>query len=224
MSAIQKASTEDANRRFEGHFETLAACGVLLSVAAHFALFTLSPPLRVVAAEHGGRATMAVNLPPAIEVPPAPEPVARPAVPRVAVADVSEDVTITPTTFGANPVEHLPPPPRPTATPRAEEDHPRFIPYDTPPRLLNGEAIAKLLQQDYPASLRQAGIEAKVTLWVYIDEAGSVVHAQVHESCGYAPLDAAALRVCDEMKFRPARNRDKVTPVWVQQTVVFKIV
>jgi len=36
-------------------------------------------------------------------------------------------------------------------------------------------------------------------------------------------LDEAAVRVAERMKFRPAKNMDRPTAVWVQQWISFRI-
>ena len=222
MSGRPTSTHEDANERFERRFTEWAALGMILSTALHFAFFTLFPTLHVEAAEGAGREIAAVNLSPVVEVPPPPEVVARPAVPKVAVVSVSEDLTIAPTTFEANPPERLPPPAGPAVSPRYKEGQPRFIPYDTPPKLLNPDVITDLWKRHYPDALRGAGIQARVVLWVHVDAHGTVVGAQVHESSGYPPIDSAALSVCEEMRFRPARNRDEPTSVWVQQALNYR--
>jgi len=210
-----------AYERFKRHFTDWIAIGVILSVAAHYALFTLFPTLRAADVSYGGREITAVALPPVVNVPPPPQQVARPATPRIGTADIAEDVTITPTTFEANPTQNLAPPPRPArASPR--DDLPRFIPYDTPPKLLNPEEIRTLLQRDYPAALREARVEGKVIIWAYVDIEGRVGTARVQQSSGFAAMDRAALDVAREMRFSPALNRDKKTPVWVQQSIVFQ--
>ena len=210
-----------AYERFKRHFTDWIAIGVILSVAAHYALFTLFPTLRAADISYGGGEITAVALPPVVNVPPPPQQVARPATPRVGTADITEDVTITPTTFEANPIQNLAPPPRPArASPR--DDLPRFIPYDTPPKLLNPEEIRALLQRDYPAALREARVEGKVIIWAYVDIEGRVGTARVQQSSGFAAMDRAALDVAREMRFSPALNRDKKTPVWVQQSIVFQ--
>jgi protein TonB len=210
-----------AYERFKRHFTDWIAIGVVLSVALHYALFTLFPTLRAADVSFGSGEITAVALPPVVNVPPPPQQIARPATPRVGTADIAEDVTIAPTTFEANPIENLAPPPRP-ARASSEEDRPRFIPYDTPPKLLNPEEIRALLQRGYPAALREARVEGKVIIWAYVDIEGRVGTAHVQQSSGFAAMDRAALDVAREMRFSPALNRDKKTPVWVQQSIVFQ--
>ncbi len=129
-------------------------------------------------------------------------------------------MTIAPTTFESNPVESLAPPPAEAARP---EDRPTFIPYDVPPKLLNADEVRKKLSATYPATLREAKIEGRVILWIFIDKKGTVLKSQVQVTSGYAKMDEVALSVANAMRFAPAKNRDKTTPVWVQQAIDFEV-
>lgn len=68
---------------------------------------------------------------------------------------------------------------------------------------------------------RDAGIGGSVRLWVYVDEQGIVRDAQVDVSSGFEALDEAARTVAHAMRFTPALNRDKATPVWISQPIDF---
>ena len=211
---------QTANDRFKRKSGTWTQIGVLAAVGLHVGLFVLVQPFQ--AADFGTNADelTAITLPPEVRIPPPPEQIARPATPKVASVEVSEDVTIAPTTFETNPVENLPPPPS-GGTPA---DRPSFIPYDTPPSLKNRAQVTQLLQRYYPRTLKDAGIGGRVELWLYVDEQGRVEKSEVKTSGGNALLDEAAQRVAAEMKFSPAKNRDKVTAVWVSQWVKFEVV
>lgn len=212
-----------ANDRFKESFSTWLAGGLILATLAHFALFELFPTMRAADIEVTGSRTKAVELPPEVEIPPPPQQVARPATPRVsAAADVSEDVTISKTTFDSNPTEQLPPPPKSTGD-ESEEGQPAFIPYDVAPELKNPGEVQRYLRNVYPPSLRENSIGGTVTLWVYVDEAGEVQKTRVRESSGYDAFDRAAKKVARRMQFSPAMNRDKKTAVWVQQRIHFRV-
>jgi hypothetical protein len=77
-------------------------------------------------------------------------------------------------------------------------ERPSFIPYDVPPKLQNASEIQRLLERVYPSQLRDAGIEGTVILWIFVDEQGAV------------------------LRFTPAMNRDKATPVWLAQPITFR--
>ncbi len=212
---------ESANDTFKRQQSSFVSLGLILAVAVHFAFFTLFPRLHAADLTGIGGEIEALNLPPEVRIPPPPQQIARPATPRVAAAEVSEDVTIAPTTFEANPAENLPPPPRvATASP---DDRPTFIPFDTPPRLLNPDEIRTALARLYPDRLREAGVEGSVVLWIYVDSTGSVRKSHVQTGSGYDAMDRVAQEIVERMRFAPAKNRDKTTPVWVAQRIAFEV-
>ena len=210
---------ETANDAFKRKASNWLAYGLIGAVLVHFAVFAFFPQLRAADLSGMDEALETIELPPEVQIPPPPEQISRPATPKVAAADITEDVTIAPTTFESNPVENLPPPPK-TGSPA---DRPSFIPYDVPPKLKNASEIQKLLQRLYPSQLREAGIEGTVVLWIYIDEKGVVQKTQVQKTSGYDAMDKAAMGTADKMEFSPAMNRDKKTPVWVAQAITFEV-
>lgn len=212
-----------ANDRFKESFSTWLAGGLILATLAHFALFELFPTMRAADIEVKSQRTEAVELPPDVEIPPPPQQVARPATPKVsAAAEVSEDVTISKTTFDSNPTEQLPPPPKSTGE-ESEEGQPAFIPYDVAPELKNPGEVQRYLRNVYPPSLKENSIGGTVTLWVHVDEAGEVQKTRVRKSSGYDAFDRAARKVARRMQFSPAMNRDRKTAVWVQQRIHFQV-
>ena len=220
MSPRDDSSSSTANERFKRAYGSFSRVGLLAAVTLHFGLFVLVTPFE--AADLGSSADEmeSITLPPRYTIPPPPEQIARPAAPRVSDVDVSDDVTIPRTTFEDFDTENaLPPPPERGAV----SDRPAFVVYDTPPVLQNRQEVEQLLERHYPRSLKEAGIEGTVHLWVYVDEQGRVVRSEVRESSGSALLDEAAQRVAAEMRFSPAKNREKVTAVWVSQVVRFLI-
>lgn len=208
--------------RFREGSGTRLAVGLLASVALHVGVFELMPALSAgpnLGAE--GSDLVAMELPPEVKVPPPPEQVARPAVPVVPSTEVSEDVTMAPTTFEANPVEKLPPPPKTSAA--SDDERPVFIPRDVEPRLANRDRFLKLLMRNYPQPLRDAGIGGRVILWVFVDDEGKVTRSLVNASSGYESLDQAARTVSKQMVFEPAMNRDRPIGVWVAQSIQFEV-
>ena len=218
--AAGQVHAASANDEFKSNYGGWLGFGLIMAVAIHFAFFTLFPNLQAADLTGDIEAIEAIELPPEVQVPPPPEMIARPATPKVAATSMDEEVTIAPTTFESNPVENLPPPP---ATGSNPEDRPTFIPYDVPPKLKNPGDIQRFLKNNYPPTLREARIEGKVILWIYIDRAGNVVKAQVQQTSGYDAMDKVALRCAESMEFTPAKNRDKTTPVWVQQAIAFEV-
>ena len=209
-----------ANDQFKRSSTNWTQIGLLVAVGLHFSLFVLVRPFE--AADMGVVVDEieAVSLPPEVKIPPPPEAIARPATPRVAAVEMSEDITIAPTTFESVSVENLPPPPAGTSP----ADRPSFIPFDTDPVLLNGDEVTRILQREYPRTLRDAGIEGRVELWLYVTEDGTVGNFEVKTSSGNMLFDEAAGKVVPSLRFTPAKNRDKVTAVWVSQWVTFQVV
>lgn len=99
---------------------------------------------------------------------------------------------------------------------------PRFIPYDTAPRLRNSADVRVRLNELYPPLLREAGVGGTVNTWLFISESGTVERAQVNQSSGSDELDAAALELATEMVFTPAENRGEPVSVWVSIPITFR--
>jgi protein TonB len=211
-----------ANDRFKKVFGAVFWGSMILATGVHFAAFTLWPEMTAQDLSFSAQELEAITLPPEIEIPPAPEAVARPAVPVVAAGDIDENITISPTTFESNPVSDLPPPP--TLTEVVAEDlarAPTFTPYTVRPDIKNRAEVQRALAREYPPLLREAGLGGVVLVWFFIDEEGQVVKTQVHQSSGHATLDKAALEVADIIQFTPALNRDKRVPVWISLPIIF---
>lgn len=202
-------------------YRARVAVGILLSVAIHVAAVELAPAFQVAGPAYESRGLEALELPPEVDVPPPPEQIARPATPQVAEANVSEEVTIAPTTFEANPAERLPPPPK--ARSAEPSDRPSFIPRDVDPRLKNGGEIQQLLRELYPPQLKSARIGGSVVLWLFVDARGAVERTVVQRSSGYLAFDETAARVARNMEFAPAINRDRPIGVWIAQPINFEV-
>ena len=212
-------TTGTANDAFKRSYANNVAIGVTLAVLVHFAVFALFPRMQPNDLGAAVRELAAIELPPEVTIPPPPDQIARPATPRVAAAEIDENVTIAPTTFETNPVQNLPPPPNRTDP----SVRPSFIPYTQAPELKNREEVLSFLKNTYPSMLRQAGIGGKVLLWLFIDEGGEVQRTVLAESSGHEALDEAAKKVAERMLFRPAMNRDKKTAVWLAQSIDFEV-
>ena len=208
-----------ANDRFKRASPHCTRVGLLVAVFLHLGLFVLVRPFE--AADMRGAATEieSIRLPPEVRIPPPPEAIQRPAMPRVSQVDISPDITIAPTTPDYFP--EGPPPPAPAAADPA--DRPILIPFDTNPVLLNPAEVLRVLEREYPRALKEAGIEGRVELWLYLTEEGVVEKFEIKTSSGNPLLDEAALKVAPTMTFSPAMNRDKVTAVWVSQWVTFQV-
>ena len=216
---IEAPSPEAANDRFKKSFNTWFWGSVLTATVLHFAMFMLWPDMTAADDSINSTVIETVNLPPVVDPPPEPEPIRRPAAPVFADVDISEDITIAPTTFQENPVETLEPP-------REKEagsliDGVTFTPMTIRPSLTNEREVQRALEREYPAILRDAGIGGTVVVQFFIDEEGTVLRTLVDRSSGHTSLDEAALRVANVFQFTPALNLDKVVPVWIAIPITF---
>lgn len=216
-AAMTHQRTHTANQRFKRGSSNRTGVGLLCAVALHLTILLLVQPFEVadLAAAEDGDLRVVI---PEVRLPEPPPDIPRPSLPIMGDLTIDPTVTVAPTEFDY--LDLLPPPPSPVAN---DSSQVRFIPYDTPPQLRNGEEIARVLRREYPSGLRRAGVEGRVLLWMYVDETGLVTRTEVKQSSGSPALDDAALRVADRMRFRPATNRDRKTAVWVQQWVSFRI-
>jgi TonB family protein len=101
-------------------------------------------------------------------------------------------------------------------------DEPSFTPFDVAPRIMNRDEVRAVLEQEYPALLREAGVGGRTIVWLQLDEAGMVRLTTINQSSGQAPLDQAALRVAEAMKFTPAELKGAPTAVWVSIPIQFR--
>jgi len=214
-----------ANDRFKSRFRGRFWGSMILATIVHFAALQYSPELTVEDFSLSNVELAAIELPPEIKIPPPPEAVARPATPIISEVDVSEDVTIAPTTFEFNAVDNLPPPPPETV---AEEDTdiasaPTFTPFTVGPTLLNRDEVARSMVDSYPEDLRRSGIGGIVRVFFFVNQEGEVQDYRIHQTSGFDQLDDAALAVANVYRFSPALNRDKVVPVWVSLPIEFQV-
>ncbi len=210
-----------ANDRFKRSFGSWFWGSLILATLLHFALFAYWPDMTAADVSYSAPELEAIELPPEIEIPPPPQAISRPATPVIAAADISEDITIAPTTFAENPVNELPPPPADEVTETDISAAPVFTPYTVRPDIKNRDAIARALEREYPPLLRDAGIGGTVLVWFFIDERGAVQRTVVNQTSGHKALDDAALNVANIIQFTPALNRDKQVPVWISLPITF---
>ena len=216
----QAPSRTAANDRFKKSFNTWLWGSVLTATVLHFAMFMFWPDMTA-ANISVDPTVIEVVVPDEIPLPPEPEPISRPAVPVITMADISEDITISPTKFRDNPVETLSDPPEEEA--RGLIDDVVFTPMTVRPSLVNEREMQRALEREYPAILRDAGIGGTVYIHFFIDEEGTVQRTMAAVSSGHASLDEAALRVANVARFTPALNLDKVVPVWIRIPITFRV-
>lgn len=210
-----------ANERLKQSFRSWFWASMTVATVAHFALFAFWPEMTAADFSLDGAEFVAVELPPEIKIPEAPEAISRPATPIMAASPISDDITIAPTTFDHNPVTDLPEPPSEVTSTQREAPQ-RFTPFTVRPDVKNRQEVARAMEREYPPLLRDAGIGGSATVWFYIDEDGKVIETEVKESSGHTSLDAAALKVASIIEFTPALNRDKRVPVWISMAIKFE--
>jgi periplasmic protein TonB len=217
----QMSTFDTANDRFKRGFGDWFWYSIAGAALFHVVLFAFFPNLSSADVSITTESMEAIDIPDNIEIPPPPEQIARPATPVVSAADISEDITIAPTTFDANPIENLPPPPSSSAGDADLSAAPVFTPMTVRPELQNRADVQRALVRNYPPLLRDAGIGGSPTVHFFIDENGRVLRTLLSQSSGYPALDEAAIAVAQQMQFSPALNRDKKVQVWVEIPIVF---
>jgi protein TonB len=50
-----------------------------------------------------------------------------------------------------------------------------------------------------------------------------VGNVQINKSSGHQALDEAALAVAEMIRFTPARNNEKLVPVWISLPITFSV-
>lgn len=206
-----------ANDDFKSRNGTGLAVGVICAVAAHVVLFALFPTLHAAEAPMPVETIPIVQRPPAVDLPPPPVEVERPATPRVAAAVLDEGpFRFIPPAEGR---EDVLPPHRPGVRP---DEAPAFIPRDREPTLVNRAALMRELQRRYPPMLREAGIEGVVRLFVYVTADGAAGKTELHRSSGLEPLDRIAREVIREARFDPASLDGEPVGVWILFPVGFR--
>jgi periplasmic protein TonB len=210
-----------ANDRFKRGFGDWFWYSIAGAAVVHLALFAFWPEMMSADMRGSSDELTAIEIPDDIVIPPPPEQIARPATPVVSSAEIDDDITIAPTTFDANPIDQLPPPPTASSGDQDISRAPTFTPMTVAPELQNRREVQQALERNYPPMLRDAGIGGKPTVHFFIDENGRVINTLLAQSSGYPALDEAAMAVAGVMRFSPALNREKKVQVWIELPIIF---
>lgn len=97
------------------------------------------------------------------------------------------------------PAERKPPPPTAAAS-APSRPAPRQARVDAPPR------PKRAIRPQYPQGARQRGEEGRVVLEIEVGADGACASVRVVASCGFAELDAAAVKAVRSARFTPARS------------------
>ena len=84
--------------------------------------------------------------------------------------------------------------------------------------------LNKELPFRYPPSLYSKKIQANVTLRVFIDKDGAIVSESTHvaETSGFPPMDSAAVKGSNDLRFIPAKTRGQPVSVSILFPVYFR--
>jgi TonB family protein len=107
--------------------------------------------------------------------------------------------------------------PRPEGAPVLDA----FSRIDVAPVLQNRDEMAAALEREYPAANRAAGVGGQTYLWILVDLDGVPRGGQVNISSGCQELDDAALRAAEGMRFSPAVDEGRPTPIWIPIAINF---
>jgi protein TonB len=92
-----------------------------------------------------------------------------------------------------------------------------FIPHSSPPSCTYRPAA------DYPPIARQAGVEGRTTLQVFVDPQGDPERVVVVQSSGLASMDSSAVASARQTRWAPAQRADG-QPVGVWTSMVYEFV
>jgi len=87
---------------------------------------------------------------------------------------------------------------------------------------ISADEVRDLLQELYPATLKDEGVGGRVVLWMRVDETGIVMESRVQESSGHEALDEAAQEIAAAMHFTAAENKGDPVSVWIAQPIDFR--
>lgn len=91
------------------------------------------------------------------------------------------------------------------------------------PQLINADEIAELIELEYPAELRAAGVGGTVRLRLFVGVDGLPIEIRLLDSSGRGELDAAAERVARALRFSPATNHNgDPVRVWASFPITFR--
>lgn len=151
----------------------------------------------------------------------APPPPPKPPIPIEAPTDdVLEDVEIESTELDETAVVTAPPPP-PPAEEEEDAEPVFFVAVEQMPEPIGGiGAIQKKIV--YPEIAKRAGVQGRVFVKAYVDEAGRVTKVELIRGIG-AGCDEAAMNAVSSVMFSPGKQRGKPVKVQVTVPVLFKL-
>ena len=151
----------------------------------------------------------------------APPPPPKPPIPIEAPTDdVLEDVEIESTELDVDATISAPPPP-PVVEEEEEVEPVFFVAVEEMPEPIGGiGAIQSKIV--YPEIAKRAGVQGRVYVKAYVDEAGRVTKVELIRGIG-AGCDEAAMDAVKSVMFKPGKQRGKPVKVQVTVPVLFKL-
>jgi protein TonB len=151
----------------------------------------------------------------------APPPPPKPPIPIEAPTDdVLDDVEIESTDLDME-AEIAAPPPPPKKEEEEEVEPVFFVAVEQMPEPIGGiAAIQKKIV--YPEIAKRAGVQGRVYVKAYVDEAGKVSKVELIRGIG-AGCDEAAMEAVHSVMFKPGKQRGKAVKVQVTVPVLFKL-
>ncbi len=215
------ALEETANERFKRSFSSWFGGSICAATVLHFGAFAFWPQLEAEDVRIDSGEIETVNIPPPIDIPPPPPALARPATPVISDVSVDQDITIELTTFDANPVEDLPPPPEEVELDIRDQPG-AWVVNTVQAAWTNRQEMSAVLSRNYPAMLRDAGIGGTTLLWIFVEKDASASRVVVQSSSGHKALDDAAVKVAREFfRFTTGMNREDPVAMWVSIPIVW---
>ena len=79
----------------------------------------------------------------------------------------------------------------------------------------------QMLQDKYPATLKDEGIGGTTVLYLFVNTDGTVSEAVVKTSSGHPSLDWAAVQAAKSARFLPASNEGIPVGIWIEMEMPF---
>lgn len=130
---------------------------------------------------------------------------------------VPEDLTID---FSELDLSEIPPPPPPSE----DDELPIFLAYDEPPQIIGrlGE-LNKYLK--YPLIAQEAGVEGVVFVKLLVGVNGKVEKIEIIKAKpANIGFEESAMRALRQVRWEPAKQRDKSIRVWISIPIHFELV
>lgn len=108
-----------------------------------------------------------------------------------------------------------------TSDQTGDKDETIFVPFEQRPKIIGGiESVYKEIT--YPKKAKLAGIEGTVIIQFIVNKKGNVTNAKVIRGIG-GGCDEEALRAVKNIKFKPARQRERYVNIQMRIPIKFQL-